>query len=59
MEGGRQRYTWVVLVTKLCPAILNPWTVAHHAPLSVEEARILSQARILKWFTICFSRGSS
>ena len=32
-----------------------PWTVAHHAPLSIR----FFQARILEWVTIPFSRGSS
>ena len=33
----------------------TPWTVAHQAPLSME----FSQARILEWVAISFSRGSS
>ena len=27
------------LVTKLCPTLATPWTVAHQAPLSVEFSR--------------------
>ena len=34
---------------------MTPWTVAHQAPLSV----VILQARILKWFAMPFSRGSS
>jgi len=34
---------------------VTPWTVAHQAPLSVG----ILQARILKWFAIPSSRGSS
>ena len=39
------------LATKLCPTLATPWTVAHQAPLS--------QARILEWVAIFFSRGFS
>ena len=42
------------LVTKLCLALAIPWTIAPQALLP----RIF-QARILKWFAISFSRGSS
>ena len=34
---------------------VTPWTVTHQAPLPVG----ISQARILKWVAIFFSRGSS
>ena len=34
---------------------MTPWTVTHQAPLPVG----ISQARILKWVAIFFSRGSS
>ena len=27
------------LVTKLCPTLVTPWTVAHQAPLSMEFSR--------------------
>ena len=33
----------------------TPWTIACQAPLSVE----FSQARILEWVAISYSRGSS
>ena len=41
----------------LCPVRLfvTPWTVAHQAPL----VHGISQARILEWVAISFSRGSS
>ena len=42
------------LVTRLCPALVTPWTVAHQAPLSMGFPR-----QILEWVTISFSRGSS
>ena len=34
---------------------VTPWTVVHQAPLSME----MVQARILEWFAMPFSRGSS
>ena len=37
-------------VTKSCPTLVTPWTVACHG---------IFQARILDWFVISFSRGSS
>ena len=39
---------------------MTPWTIAHHAPLSMDSlcAWIL-QARILEWVASSFSRGSS
>ena len=43
------------LVTKSCPALTTPWTVALQAPLSMG----IPQARILEWVAISFSRGSS
>ena len=43
-----------VLVTQSCPLLGTLWTVACQAPL----CRI-SQARILEWIAIPFSRGSS
>ena len=42
-------------VSKLCPALMTPGTVACQAPLSVG----FSQARTLEWVAISFSRGSS
>ena len=44
-----------VKVTQLCPTVWDRWTVACQAPLSME----FSKARILKWVTIPFFRGSS
>ena len=38
-----------------CPSLCDPWTVTHQAPLSME----FSQARILDWIVIFFTRGSS
>ena len=40
------------LVTKWCPTLMTPWTVAHQAPLSMA----ILQARILEWVAISFSR---
>jgi len=37
-------------------SIVTPWTVAHQVPPSVHG---ISQARILEWVAISFSRGSS
>ena len=34
---------------------VNPWTLAHQAPLSME----FSMVRILEWVAVSFSRGSS
>ena len=39
------------LVTKSCPTLATPWTVACQAPLSIE----ILQARILEWVAISFS----
>ena len=41
----------------LCPVRLfvTPWTLAHQAPL----VHGISQARILEWIVISYSRGSS
>ena len=44
----------VVLVAKSCLTLVTPWTVAHQ--ISVGG---ISQARILEWVAISFSRGSS
>ena len=45
-----------LFVTKSCPAFFEtPWTIACQAPLSTEE---ISQARILEWVGISFSRAS-
>ena len=44
------------LVTKSCPPLATPWTVASQAPLSMEFSR---QEWILEWIAIFFSRGSS
>ena len=41
------------LVTKSCPTLVTPWTVASQAPLPM--AGIL-EARILEWITISFSK---
>ena len=38
-----------------CPSLCDPRTVTHQAPLSME----FSQARILDWIVISFTRGSS
>ena len=38
-----------------CPALCNPWTAAHQAPLSMG----ILQARILEWVPGPSSRGSS
>ena len=52
-------YTYVVccLVTKLCQSLFaTPWTVCS---LPVSSVHGISQARILEWVVISFSRGSS
>ena len=41
------------LVTKLCPTLATPWTVACQAPLNMG----ILQARILKRVAISFSRN--
>ena len=41
------------LVTKLCPTLATPWTVACQAPLNMG----ILQARILKCVAISFSRN--
>ena len=43
-----------VLVTKSCQTLATPWTIAWQAPLHG-----MSQARMLEWVAIFFSRGSS
>ena len=43
------------LVTKLCLTLMTLWTVARQAP----SVHGISQARILEWVAISFSRGSS
>ena len=43
------------LVTKSCPTLGTPWTVACQAPLSMG----FPKARILEWVANFFSRGSS
>ena len=43
------------LVTESVRLCATPWTIAHQAPLSMGTL----QARILEWFAILFSRGSS
>ena len=45
------------LVTKCCPTLVTPWTVAHQAPLGFAHG--ISQASILEWVAISFSRKSS
>ena len=41
--------------TQSCQLFATPWTIACQAPLSVE----FSQARIMEWIVISYSRGSS
>ena len=41
------------LVAQSCPTLATPWTAALQAPLSMG----FSQARILEWAAIPFSRG--
>ena len=43
------------LVTQLCPTLCNPMDYS----LSDSSVHGISQARILEWLTISFSRGSS
>ena len=43
------------LVTKSCLTLAIPWTVPRQTPLVYG----ISQARILAWVAISFSRGSS
>jgi len=43
------------LVAKSCPTLATPWTVAHPG----SSVHGISQARILEWVAISFSRGSS
>ena len=45
------------LVTKLSLTLVNAWTVAHQAPLSMGFPR--KEARILEWVATAFSRGLS
>ena len=45
------------VVGKLCLTLGTQWTVAHQAPPSSIEG--ISQARILEWVAISFSKGSS
>ena len=50
--------SWVIcvyggLVTKSCPTLVTPWTVACQAPL-----RGILQARLLEWVAVSFSGGS-
>ena len=40
------------LVAKLCPTLMIPWTIAHHAGMSMGCLR-------LEWVAISFFRGSS
>ena len=46
-EGG-------ALVTKSCPTLVTPWTIA----LPGSSVHGISQARLLGWVVISFSRGS-
>ena len=39
-------------VAQLCLTLCDPWTVAHHAPLSMG----ILQEKILEWVDIPFSR---
>ena len=43
----------VILLSKLCPTLVTPWTVVSQAPLYG-----VSQTGILEWVAIYFSRGS-
>ena len=43
-------------LTKSCPTLATPWTVACQAPLSM---RLFLQARGMEWIAIFLSRGSS
>ena len=43
------------LVARLCSSLVTPWTETGQAPLS----HGISQARMLEWVAISFSRGSS
>ena len=43
------------LVTRSCPTLCDPWTVARQDPLSMG----ILQARILEWVAMPRSRGSS
>ena len=43
------------LVARLCSSLVIPWTETGQAPLS----HGISQARMLEWVAISFSRGSS
>ena len=45
-----------VCVLSCVRLFVTPWTIAHQAPLSREW---ISQARILEWVTMAYSRGSS
>ena len=57
-EGRPERCSGFIfhgLVTKSCPTLVAPWTVAHQAPLSMG----ILQARVLEWIAISFSRGYS
>ena len=49
------RLTVLCLVNQSCPTLVNPWTVAFQAPLSMG----ILQARILEWVAMPSSRGSS
>ena len=48
-------FGWLVLVTKSCPTLVTPMD---HSPPGSSVHRI-SQARILEWVAISFSRESS
>ena len=46
------------LVAKLCPTLVNPWTVACQAPLlSGSPIPGILQARTLEWVAISFSNA--
>ena len=49
------RISYHCLVCKSCPTLLQPWTVAPPG----SSVHGISQARILEWVAISFSRGSS
>ena len=53
--GGDQTAFGLACVLSRVQLFATPWTVVCQAPLSME----ISQARILEWVAISYSRGSS
>ena len=51
---SRKRRVHAQLLSRI-QSFVTPWTVTHQAPLSMG----ISQARILEWIALSFSRGSS